>query len=220
MRIASKNIWGSASTQGLDQQRDDLWFVDFKVVADSLNFTLPNSWLYVKSLKLPDLDISAEAFKRDSRPYYLPGYDKPMDAVSMTFFYPIPQTGQVYPPIYHLLYKWRARVRAGRGAMSGEATEYISEANNYGASLPSRWDLPCRFLRGNRPQETSTSFTDSAFGTSLSTAYSHILKNAWLSNLGISELDTTGTAKGVEIRASFYCEDVLLSTPDGVVYVN
>jgi hypothetical protein len=41
-----------------------------------------------------------------------------------------------------------------------------------------------------------------------------------LSNLGISELDTTGTAKGVEIRASFYCEDVLLSTPDGVVYVN
>lgn len=219
MRIASKNIWGSSSDQGLDQQRDDLWFVDFKVVADSLNFTLPTSWLYVKSLKLPDLDVSAEVFKRDSRPYYLPGYDKPVDVVTMSFYYSIPQTGQVYPPFYHLLYKWRARVRAGRGALSGESAQFISKSNNYGASLPSRWDLPCRFLRGNRPQETSTSFNDSAIGTSLSVSSAHIIKNAWLSSLGISELDTGSAAKGVEIKASFYCEDVLLSTPDGVRYV-
>jgi hypothetical protein len=217
MRIASKNIWGSSSTQGLDQQRDDLWFVDFKVVADNLNFTLPTSWLYVKSLKLPDLEVSAEVFKRDSRPYYLPGYDKPVGEVTMTFYYSIPQTGQIYPPIYHLLYKWRARTRAGRGAMSGESEEYISKSNNYGASLPYRWDLPCRFLRGNRPEETSTDFGNNT--DMLTVSSSHTIKNAWLSSLGISELDTSGSAKGVEVRASFYCEDVLLSTPDGVVYV-
>ena len=210
MRIASKNIWGSSSTQGLDQQRDDLWFVDFKVVADSLNFTLPTSWLYVKSLKLPDLDVTGEVFKRDSRPYYLPGYDKPVDVVTMSFYYSIPQTGQIYPPFYHLLYKWRARVRAGRGAISGESEEFISKSNNYGASLPCRWDLPCRFLRGNRSEEETN--------TELTVSSSHIIKNAWLSSLGITELDTGSAAKGVEIKASFYCEDVLLSTPDGVRY--
>ena len=208
MRIASKNIWGSSSTQGLDQQRDDLWFVDFQVVANNLNFTLPTSWLYVKSLKLPDLDVTGEVFKRDSRSYYLPGHDKPVDVVNMSFYYSIPQTGQIYTPFYHLLYKWRARVRAGRGAISGESDEFISKSNNYGASLPFRWDLPCRFLRGNRPEETNTELTVSS---------SHIIKNAWLSSLGISELDT-GSTKGVEIKASFYCEDVLLSTPDGVHY--
>jgi hypothetical protein len=218
MRIASKNIWGSSSTQGLDQQRDDLWFVDFKVVADSLNFTLPTSWLYVKSLKLPDLDVTGEVFKRDSRPYYLPGYDKPVDVVTMSFYYSIPQTGQIYPPFYHLLYKWRARVRAGRGAISGESEEFISKSNNYGASLPSRWDLPCRFLRGNRPEETTTEFNDNSTDM-FTVSSSHTIKNAWLSSLGISELDTGSSAKGVEIKASFYCEDVLLSTPDGVRYV-
>ncbi len=217
MRIPSKNIWGSSSDQGLDQQRDDLWFVDFKLVADSLNFTLPTSWLYVKSLKLPDLDVSAEVFKRDSRSYYLPGYDKPVDVVTMSFYYSIPQTGQIYPPFYHLLYKWRARVRAGRGAVSGESEEFISKSNNYGASLPSRWDLPCRFLRGNRPEETTTDFLPSTDMMTVSS--SHTIKNAWLSSLGISELDTGSAAKGVEIKASFYCEDVLLSTPDGVRYV-
>ena len=220
MRIASKNIWGSSSDQGLDQQRDDLWFVDFKVVADSLNFTLPTSWLYVKSLKLPDLDVSAEAFKRDSRPYYLPGYDKPVDVVNMSFYYSIPQIGQIYPPIYHLLYKWRARVRAGRGAISGEFEEFISKSNNYGASLPSRWDLPCRFLRGNRPEETIREKEINGYlKEELTVSSSHTIKNAWLSSLGISELDTGSSAKGVEIKASFYCEDVLLSTPDGVRYV-
>lgn len=218
MRIASKNIWGSSSTQGLDQQRDDLWFVDFKLVADSLNFTLPTSWLYVKSLKLPDLDVTGEVFKRDSRPYYLPGYDKPVDVVTMSFYYSIPQTGQIYPPFYHLLYKWRARVRAGRGAVSGESEEFISKSNNYGASLPSRWDLPCRFLRGNRPEETTTEFNDNSTDM-FTVSSSHTIKNAWLSSLGISELDTGSSAKGVEIKASFYCEDVLLSTPDGVRYV-
>ena len=223
MRIASKNIWGSSSDQGLDQQRDDLWFVDFKLVADSLNFTLPTSWLYVKSLKLPDLDVSAEVFKRDSRPYYLPGYDKPVDVVTMSFYYSIPQTGQVYPPFYHLLYKWRARVRAGRGALSGESAQFISKSNNYGASLPSRWDLPCRFLRGNRPGETSFSESvdggDFQYTDTMTVSSAHIIKNAWLSSLGITELDTGSAAKGVEIKASFYCEDVLLSTPDGVRYV-
>lgn len=218
MRIVSKNIWGSASTEGIDQQRDDLWFVDFKVVANDLNFTLDNSWLYVKSVKLPNLETIAEAFKRDSRPYYLPGYDKPMETVDITFLYPIPQTGQEYPPIYHLLYKWRARVRAGRGSMSSERAEYISEANNYGAALPFRWDLPLRFLRGNRPQETPTTFGASSTVSALSTSSAHIMKNAWLSSLGISEVDTSSQAKGVEIRTSFYCEDVLLSTPDGVRY--
>ena len=220
MRIVSKNIWGSASEQGIDQQRDDLWFVDFKVIADALNFTLPSTWLYVKSLKLPDLDLQADIFRRESRPYYLPGYDKPVDVVNMSFVYSIPQTGQNYPPIYHLLYKWRARVRAGRGAMSGEGSEYISEANNYGAALPFRWDLPCRFLRGQKPSETNVNVADwtSITVPTLVTSSSHIIKNAWLSSLGISELDTSTNAKGVEIKASFYCEDVLLSTPDGVSY--
>jgi len=225
MKLAAKNIWGSNSSQGLDPQRDDLWFVDFGVVAKALSFTLEQSWLYVKSLKLPDMDITADLFKRDSRPYYLPGYDKPVDSVSMTFVYSIPQTGQNYPPIYHLLYKWRAKVRAGRGAMSGETAEYISEANNYGASILFRWDLPCRFLRGSRPDESSTSIGEDPLTTSsapsaptLTTSSAHIMKNAWLSGLGISEIDTSSAAKGVEVKATFYCEDVLLSTPDGVAY--
>jgi hypothetical protein len=52
----------------------------------------------------------------------------------------------------------------------------------------------------------------------LVTSSAHIIKNAWLVSLGVSELDM-GTSKGLEIKATFACEDVLLAPPDGTNYL-
>ena len=209
MRILANNVWGSQSQSGIDQQRDDLWILDMDNVAKSFGMLMEDTKLYAKSVRLTDLDITFDKFHKESRPYYLPGYDKPLEAVQAVFLYPIPKTGQVYPPIYHLLYKWRSAVRAGRGAYSNEPEAWISEDNNYGASISSSWDIPVRFLRGSRPTE----------GNELITSSAHILKNAWLSSLGLTELDMSTQAKGVEIRASFMCEDILLAPADDARYL-
>ena len=218
MRVTAKNPWGAQDSR-LDQQRTDLWLVDLDVPAKDMSVSIDNTRLYAISVKLPDLDMMVESFRRDSRPYYLPGYDKPVEVASITFLYPLPKIGQDYPIIYQLLYKWRERVRAGRGSMSGEPQTFISAAGNY--VVKSSWDIPVRLLRGERTTDelTDESVDLSAQGSpALETSSAHILKNAWLASLGVSELDM-GQAKGLEIKATFACEDVLLAPPDGTNYV-
>lgn len=218
MRVTAKNPWGVRDS-GYDQQRTDLWLVDLDVPAKDMGIAIDSTRLYAVNVKLPELDTIMDVFRRDSRPYYLPGQDKPMEAASITFLYPLPRVGQNYPIIYQLLYKWRELVRAGRGSMSGEPETFISAAGNY--SIKSSWDIPVRLLRGERSTDSGTtgsvSLTDQGL-SSLVTSSAHILKNAWLVNLGVSELDM-GQAKGLEIKATFACEDVLLASPDGTNYL-
>jgi hypothetical protein len=218
MRVTAKNPWGALDS-GYDQQRTDLWLVDLDVPAKDMGIAIDSTRLYATNVKFPDLDTTADVFRRDSRPYYLPGYDKPVELASITFVYPLPNVGQEYPAIYLLLSKWRALVRAGRGSMSGEPQAFISAEGNY--SLKSSWDIPVRLLRGERPSDpgvASVSFTDSGL-PALITSSAHILKNAWLVSLGVSELDM-GSAKGLEIKASFACEDVLLASRDSTNYAS
>lgn len=216
MRVIAKNPWG-AKDSGYDHQRSDLWLVDLDVPAKDMGIPIDSTRLYAVSVKLPDLDTTMDIFRRDSRPYYLPGYDKPMEVAQITFLYPLPRTGQDYPIIYRLLYKWRELVRAGRGSMSGEPETFISAAGDYRAK--SRWDIPVRLLRGERDGDfgaSPVSLTDQGLAA-LVTSSAHILKNAWLITLGVSELDM-GSTKGMEIKASFMCEDVLLTKPDETRY--
>lgn len=217
MRVAAKNPWG-VTDSGYDQQRTDLWLVDLDVPAKDMGIAIDSTRLYAVKVKLPDLDMIPDAFRRDSRPYYLPGYDKPVETVSITFLYPLPRVGQDYPIIYQLLYKWRQLVRSGRGSMSGEPEMFISAANNY--TVKSSWDIPVRLLRGERPTDagsSSVSLTAQNLAA-LVTSSAHIIKNAWLVSLGVSEL-AMGTSKGLEIKATFACEDVLLAPPDGTNYI-
>lgn len=218
MRIQANNVWGKANpTSGFDVQRSDLWIVDFTVAIMNLGASVVDPLVYAEHVKLPDLEIQGEVFKRDSTPFYFPGMDRPVETVDMSFKYAIPVTGQAYSPFYDFLYKWRNRVRAGRGGLSREPQEWVSSKNDY--RIDYTWDIPVRLLRGNRPNESEVSefgLTESI--PSLVTSTAHILKNAWLSKLGITDLDYTESARAVSIKATFYCDDILSSLPDDTSY--
>jgi hypothetical protein len=209
MRVSSKNVWGAANAnQGLDQQRGDLWTVDFSQPIRALGISIDQPHIYAKSVKIPDLTIIAEPFRRDSRQYMQPMLDNAVDTLDMTFVYSVPSEGLWHTPMYILMDAWRRRVRAGRGGLSKEPALFISEENDF--KVPFRWSIPIRFLRGNRNSD------DGVTGLSPSTAF--LAVNAWPHRLGLPELDYTNQGQATEIRASFYCEDILMIEADGIDY--
>jgi hypothetical protein len=209
MRVAAKNVWGTQGVDGgYDQQRSDLWVLDMDTVAKELGMVLKNSRYYAKSIKLPALVVASESFQRDTRPYMMPATDEALTAVAINFIHSVPTVGRTFPPIHDLLTRWRSRVRMGRGGLSSEEATWISEANNYGAALTFRWDVPVYLLRGLRPDEVS----DTALDT-LPVSVAYTLKNMWLGSFGLSDLDTTATVQGLEVQASFFCEDILAIAP-------
>lgn len=129
IRSNVKNMWGKA--EGADPQRADLWQVDLTSVVNgvskALNRTVPTIPTYfAASVNLPDLKVKAEPIMRDSRPYMMPSWDEPLDAVEIMFHMDdagLTNTPESVVPqslIYKTLDMWRRLVRAGRGPLGSE----------------------------------------------------------------------------------------------------
>jgi len=225
------NTWGRE--KGVDAQRSDLWVIDFNHVLANLDSTLTDtgamstgvtapyvpmklSTYYAASVSMPELKVRAEPVRRDSRPYQMPSWDDPLDAIRVVFWLDCYKTGgsAVNPfqsDLYQMLEAWRAVVRAGRGQMSSEYAITLNE--NY--SMNYAFDVRVNFLRGSSnpqvtPASTATSFRTASEAVSNDLEYSlrFRLVNCWLSSFKTTEL-TYESAKLLQIESIFYAEDIL-----------
>lgn len=225
------NTWGRE--KGIDAQRSDLWVIDFNHVLANLDSTISDatamstgvtapyvppklSTYYAASVSLPELKVRPEQIRRDSRPYQMPSWDEPCDAVRVVFWLDCFKTGgsAVNPfqsDLYQMLETWRAAVRAGRGGMSNEYAIRLND--NY--SINYAFDVRVSFLRGSSnpqvtPASTATSFrtASEAVSNDLEFSLKFRLVNCWLSSFKTTEL-TYESAKLLQIEAIFYVDDIL-----------
>ncbi len=216
------NIWGRQQT--IDSQRADLWVADFtqalsglaSVIIDSnvlgnnvsLPFVPPKlASYYVRVMGLPELRVRPDVVRRDSRPYQMPSWDDPCEAVRMTFLLDCFQPGKVFNPyrsdVYQMLDVWRAVVRAGRGGMS---TEYaITLDNNY--RIDYAHDIGLNLLRPDVPEFNPNVTTSDAVTNDLQYSLQLKLVNCWLAGFRLEEVSYEGS-KFLHIEATFYTEDV------------
>ncbi len=216
------NTWGKQ--QGVDPQRADLYVVDFtqalsgiaSVVDDnnvignnvSLPYVPPKLASYfVMAVNLPELRIRPEMVRRDSKPYMMPSWDEPCDAVRMTFILDCFTQGKVFDPyrsdLYQMLESWRAVVRAGRGGMSSEFA--IALDNNY--RIDYAYDIGVNLLRPDIPQVGPGTTSSDAVTNDLQFSLQLKLINCWLSSYKLSELNYEA-ARVLQIEATFYAEDI------------
>lgn len=119
--INQTNLWGKQAEtgMGLEPQRSDLWFVDFKTarqnVAAATNIQLADILpQYVRSVTLPEIRTKAEPIRRDSIPYNMPSWDDPLDPVKIVFVLDTHNQDDT-SNIVQFLDAWLALTRAGRG---------------------------------------------------------------------------------------------------------
>lgn len=216
------NPWGRQ--QGVDPQRSDLYVVDFtqalsglaSVVNDNnvignnvaLPFVPPKLASYfVMAVNLPELRIRPEMVRRDSKPYMMPSWDEPCDAVRMTFILDCFTQGKVFDPyrsdLYQMLESWRAVVRAGRGGMSTEFA--IALDNNY--RIDYAYDIGVNLLRPDIPQVEAGTTSSDFVSNDLQFSLQLKLVNCWLSSYKLSELNYE-SARVLQIETVFYAEDI------------
>jgi hypothetical protein len=158
-----RNPWGAqAGLGGEEAQRSDLWIVDLssplRGISAQLNVNMPPIPSYfAQSVSLPELRVKADQFRRDSRPYNMPGFDDPPDPVKINFILDAAEDG-VSSRIYSVMDAWRSLVRAGRGAMSKESTVVLNE--NY--RIDFQYNINLLLLKGGRAKisQTAQSPTD------------------------------------------------------------
>jgi hypothetical protein len=194
---------------GLDPQRTDLWGISMKQVSDGLARTLGFSVLdiptyYAQSLVWPELKIKAEQFRRDSRPFNMPGFDEPLDPVKITF---IMDAAPNSSRVYWFLDRWRQAVRAGRGAMSSEnsiplnANYRIDYAFNMNVFLyHGSHGTITNVLNGQQNGPVTVDNDLQLVGT-------FTLVNAWLGGFKLGDVSHLDT-KVQTIEATFYVEDI------------
>ena len=198
------NRWGISG--GLEPQRADLFYVDFKTAVAGVNGAFANAAFKklspvppqcVKSLTLPELRTKPEAVRRDSIPYQMPSWDDPLDPVKITFMLDSENS-----PVTALLDAWLALSRAGRGSRTGgyvNSNGYITLNAQY--SVDFRFDIGVNLLRGSATGKPDLS--------ALVTGSSYTLKNAWLGGYRLTDLSMTESVL-VAVDAVFYADDVLL----------
>lgn len=248
MRVKSKNPWG----QTLEVQRRDLFILDMTEAISALGFStifgaadrrldtislLKEHQFYAMSVDFPEMAVTAEVIRKDSRPYNFPSWDSPLAAITVSFIHNVSPTKVSdirRSEIYRILDVWRARVRAGRGAMSTE--DEVQLDTNFRAPR-FRFDITVRMCCGyalvtpsgdpvyvagigdepdltdqNRVIATGMPFdsdqvVDSA-GPGLEVSSVYIIKNAWLGGFRLDSVayDTPGVHK---ILATLYGEDIV-----------
>ena len=146
-----KNMWGIKG--GFDPQRSDLWQADLNAVVNGLNLNDSLDFLemlpllpkyFPCAMTLPELKMRPEVYRRDSRPYNMPGFDEPCDPVRLSFVvdaYSASFTGSV---IYRILDVWRKLCRAGRGAFGSESSITL----NAQYTIEFRYPIYLYFCRG------------------------------------------------------------------------
>jgi hypothetical protein len=215
-----RNIWGRQN--GAEPQRADLWVVDFSLALQGLSGVVVNgtpmtpgstatpyvpprlATYHAASVALPELKIRPEQIKRDSRPYQVPSWDDPCEAVRINFILDsFKPGGAVVSPyrsdIYQMLDVWRMVTRAGRGPMSKEFS--ITLDANY--RIDYAFDVRLMLLRPASTPDTDAN--DLEFSLQLR------LVNCWLSTFRLSELSYDGT-KVSQLEATFYTEDIRQET--------
>jgi len=180
-----------------------------------------NAFFYAKAIQFPQLSVSSQPVLRDSRPYHLPDYDNPLDAITITFYHDIGRTIRNdvrQSEVYRLLDQWRRVVRAGRGSMSTESIYTLRSDFR----LPQfRFDLTARFLTGlhytglpgtqdgEMQSVTEAIIQDQAqLEDAVEVGASYVLKNAWLSSVQLAGADHDGRGTHM-ITATLYAEDLL-----------
>lgn len=243
MIVQAENPWGVRN--GLEPQRNDLWYLDMRNVVDGIMGRIPDSpipsqvgysktWdtqtmygyanelqpmggnsgavkFYAISLGLPELIVSPEVVRRDSRPYNVPGFDSPLGQIRVTFIMDSSRRkegddGIGRSEVYSLLNAWRTLVRAGRGEMS---TEYaLSLDKNFRASHA--FDINVYFLGGVDIQEAKAAIDNpitSTLGLNVTQVYA--IKNCWLSSFGIGpDLNLGGQSGTATIVANLFADDI------------
>jgi hypothetical protein len=154
------NTWGSVG--GPDPQRADLWYVDFSSVIAGLNEQITGAdgngvrtsfaadellpeveAYYISSVSMPTLKVKAEEYRRDSRPYNMPGFDEAMTEIKVMFIMDTP-VNVLTSKIHRFLEIWRAFVRAGRLPMGQEG--YVDLGDDL--SVTFRYPTYITLLRG------------------------------------------------------------------------
>jgi hypothetical protein len=200
--VQQKNPWAAQAGAGggLDPQRSDLWTVDFKQVSDGLSVVLEQNvpgipTYFAQSLNFPEPKVRGEMYRRDSRPYNMPGFDEPLDPVRMTFILESPGPG-TSSRIYRFLDNWRQVVRAGRGAMSAAGAS-ITLDENY--RIDYAFNINVFLLAG-----TANGVEDS----DLDYSATYTLINAWLGSFKLTDVAHEGT-RVMGVEAQLYVEDII-----------
>jgi len=235
MRVKATNPWG----HGEEVLRKDLWVLDLgNVISElinnpatrQLNLTqLKRAYYFAISIGLPELSISPETYRRDSRPYSYPGWDGPASSIKVAFWHErsLNKTDDVrQSAMYQLLSLWRMAARSGRGPMSGEPSVPLTPKF---LPYPYRFDVPVSFVSGLdlddvreedlegkitsgiptfNPETGEQSSTTLELG-GLEVTARYVLKKAWLSSLQLGDLTYVGTADGHVINATLQVEGLL-----------
>jgi len=174
---------------------------------------------YISSVKMPTLKVKGEEFKRDSRPYMMPGFDEALSEISVTFVMDTPVNATV-SKVYRFLETWRAFVRAGRGAMGDEKSVWQLGAK-YRAEF--RYPVTISLLRGNvKPEISNLSDLNSAYSKNLDSLQEQLVglteaeKNAKitqiLGNGGVPNADQYPVNNALVDAAVFKVENMWLSS--------
>lgn len=153
--INQTNLWGKQADTGLglEPQRTDLFFVDFKnavngVTAAAKIRLAPILPQYVRSVTLPEIRTKADPVRRDSIPYNVPSWDDPLDAVKITFLLDTHNEDD-RSDVVQFLDGWLALTRAGRGRRYGGYTQgagWLELDANY--RVDNTFDVNVYMLRG------------------------------------------------------------------------
>ena len=203
-----RNVWGSASPNGQDAQRSDLWVVDLRQVIDGINSVLSNTFeqlepvgsFYAQSVALPTLQVKADQVRRDSRPYNMPTWDEPPGETRLTFILDA-RVNARHSRIYTLLDRWRMLVRAGRGQMGTEAGVNLDEHYR----ITYAFALPIKLLRGSVPNVVIANIGWQP-GNDLELSGEYLLEKAWLSSFKMGDLSYEGS-KTVMLEATIFAEN-------------
>lgn len=190
---------------GLDPQRSDLWKIDLSQVSNGLTRVLGRRvpgipTYFAQSMSLPEPRVKADTFRRDSRPYNMPSFDDPLDAVKINFILESPGPGES-SIIYRFLDQWRQVIRAGRGGMSASAPNIALDANY---RIDYAFNINVFLLRGTSGAE----ITSTGPNNDLEYSAVYTLVNAWLGSFKLADVSHEGT-RVMTVEAQIYPEDIL-----------
>lgn len=169
--VEQRNLWGRAGS-GVEPQRADLWQFSLANVVNGINAyasevsdlsRVPSVPAYfAASVTLPELRVKSETIRRDSRPYQMPSWDDPLDAIRVVFLLDA-ASGAKASIIYRVLESWRALVRAGRGSMTSgyETGNKTGAPGKRNIRLGPNYRVDCAFnvaltlLKGSVPRVNS-----------------------------------------------------------------
>lgn len=230
MRITATNPWGTSG--GLEPQRADLWLVDLSEPSLRMNQRLSAPTRYfATSIRMPEQVVRGEPFRRDSQPRWMPTWDEPLAAITISFIHDVitidSDANEIDPSrsqIYQLLNRWRSAVRAGRGLMYdgaaglGSATGVPDELDSH-YSADFQFNIDVILLKGvsltglssSQTNDSASLISQEALDEQMKLQESSIyrLKNAWLSQMALGEM-VYDQVRALLINTTFFAEEVVL----------